>query len=233
MKKIVIGLTFFSALLLAWTAYTQVRFSSLGFVAPSLSDLSVIYMPEKGEVVFDTSINQFFGNRGTPTNPEWVQLSGSGTSSPAGTIITYGGTSCPSGYLAADGTAISRSSYLNLFSAIGTTWGGGDGTTTFNLPDLRNRFLRGSGTNGDAQGGTSVNVGQFQNDSFQGHWHNFWSMYTAQSGSSTNVLTVGTPNADLGNSYVRNAVSDGTNGTPRVSSETRPKAYGVLMCIKT
>lgn len=62
-----------------------------------------------------------------------------------GTILAYGGSSVPSGYLDCDGSAVSRTIYAALFSAIGTTWGAGDGSTTFNLPDLRGRAVIGSG----------------------------------------------------------------------------------------
>ncbi|MGB0562154.1 MAG: phage tail protein [Spirulinaceae cyanobacterium] len=62
---------------------------------------------------------------------------------PTGTLISFAGTEPPSGYLAADGSAVSRSTYANLYSVIGTTYGEGDGSTTFNLPDFRGRFIRG------------------------------------------------------------------------------------------
>ncbi len=65
-------------------------------------------------------------------------------STPIGTIIPYTGGSIPDGYVLCDGSAISRSAYLDLFTVIGTTWGSGDGSTTFNVPDLRGRFLRGA-----------------------------------------------------------------------------------------
>lgn len=59
-----------------------------------------------------------------------------------GQIITYAGTTAPSGYLACDGAAISRTTYANLFAVIGTTYGEGDGSTTFNLPDFQGaRFV--------------------------------------------------------------------------------------------
>src|SRR5260370_40876975 len=60
---------------------------------------------------------------------------------PAGAITAYGGpvTTLPTGWLVCDGAAVSRSMYPGLFTAIGTSWGGGDGATTFNLPDLRGR----------------------------------------------------------------------------------------------
>ena len=60
---------------------------------------------------------------------------------PSGTIIHYAGRTVPSGWLIANGGAVSRTTYANLFSAIGTTYGTGDGSSTFNLPNLKGRFL--------------------------------------------------------------------------------------------
>lgn len=62
---------------------------------------------------------------------------------PVGSIISLGKSSVPSGYLACNGDAVSRTTYADLFAEIGTTHGEGDGSTTFNVPDLRGRFLRG------------------------------------------------------------------------------------------
>lgn len=62
----------------------------------------------------------------------------------AGIIHIYAGTTPPEGFLACDGSAVSRSTYSELFSAIGTTFGAGDGSTTFNLPDLSGRVCIGS-----------------------------------------------------------------------------------------
>jgi microcystin-dependent protein len=62
-----------------------------------------------------------------------------------GLIFDYAGTSAPTGYLLCDGSAVSRTTYANLFNAIGTTWGVGDGSTTFNVPDLRRKTTIGSG----------------------------------------------------------------------------------------
>lgn len=62
---------------------------------------------------------------------------------PPGVISAFAGTSTPSGWFLCYGQAVSRSTYANLFSAIGTTYGTGDGSTTFNLPDLRGRVVAG------------------------------------------------------------------------------------------
>jgi microcystin-dependent protein len=63
---------------------------------------------------------------------------------PIGSIQPYGGGTIPDGWAACNGDELDRTTYNSLFSAIGTAWGIGDGSTTFNLPDLRGRFLRGT-----------------------------------------------------------------------------------------
>lgn len=67
------------------------------------------------------------------------------TATPSGTLIHFAGpvAQAPAGYLLANGAAVSRTTYATLFTAIGTTYGTGDGSTTFNLPDARGQFLRG------------------------------------------------------------------------------------------
>ena len=72
---------------------------------------------------------------------------------PSGTVVPFAGTSAPTGYLLAQGQAVSRTTYSDLFSAIGTTYGTGDGSSTFNLPDLRGRVVAGK----DDMGGSSAN----------------------------------------------------------------------------
>ena len=63
-----------------------------------------------------------------------------GPSLPAGTLIMYAAATAPTGYLLADGSEVSRETYSDLFAVIGTTYGVGDGATTFNLPDLSARL---------------------------------------------------------------------------------------------
>ena len=71
----------------------------------------------------------------------------------SGMVMPYAGTSAPTGWLLAYGHAVSRSTYSDLFSALGTTYGSGDGSSTFNLPDLRGRVVAGQ----DDMGGASAN----------------------------------------------------------------------------
>ena len=73
------------------------------------------------------------------------QLSGG----PPGAIVAYAGPTPPPGWLLADGSDVSRLQYAALFEAIGTTYGAGNGSTTFNLPDLRGRLAVGRGTHGE------------------------------------------------------------------------------------
>jgi microcystin-dependent protein len=65
---------------------------------------------------------------------------------PAGSVQMYAGSTIPTGWLLCDGAAVSRASNPALFTAIGTTYGSGDGSTTFNLPDMRSRMPIGAGT---------------------------------------------------------------------------------------
>lgn len=73
---------------------------------------------------------------------------------PTGSVLTFAGSSIPSGFLLCNGAAISRTTYAKLFAAIGTMYGAGDGATTFNLPDMRDRFAEGAG--GTYSVGTAV-----------------------------------------------------------------------------
>lgn len=69
--------------------------------------------------------------------------------SPVATVEMLAGGSVPTGWLLCNGQAVSRTTYAALFSAIGTAWGSGDGSTTFNVPDLRGRVPRGVAASGD------------------------------------------------------------------------------------
>lgn len=75
----------------------------------------------------------------------------------AGMLFDFAGSAAPAGYLLCDGSAVSRTTYALLFSAIGTTWGAGNGTTTFNVPDLRRKTTIGAG--GTAVSGPANTVG--------------------------------------------------------------------------
>lgn len=98
------------------------------------------------------------GSDGAFASPFWVEVSGALRritapayditlgNMPAGVIMDYAGSSVPTGWLECDGSAVSRTTYADLFTAIGTVWGAGDTSSTFNLPDLRGRTRIGRGT---------------------------------------------------------------------------------------
>ncbi len=94
---------------------------------------------------------------------------------PIGSYIPFGGTVIPTGWLLCNGQAVSRTDYADLFAVIGTAYGSGDGSTTFNIPDLRESVPKGAGLTGlsnnhlDADG---LAVGEFIDDRIQEHTHN-------------------------------------------------------------
>lgn len=88
---------------------------------------------------------------------------------PPGLVGHFARSTAPSGWLKANGAAVSRSAYAELFAAIGTTYGAGDGFTTFNLPDLRGEFVRGWDDGRGVDGGRAL--GSSQSGAIQSHDH--------------------------------------------------------------
>ena len=167
----------------------------------------------------------------------WVPAAGSVSYSyaPIGAIFPFGGTSAPSGYLMCDGSAVSRTDYSALFAVIGTSFGAGDGSTTFNVPDLREATTKGVGLSGKSSNhydSDGVALGEFIDDRFQGHWHNIMDSASSE-GGGTNRGRLGNTNSTGNDSFVRQPVTDGTNGTPRTGATTEVKAVGVNYIIKS
>jgi microcystin-dependent protein len=102
---------------------------------------------------------------------------------PIGEVTMFAGSTAPYGYLICNGAQVSRSTYSDLFAIVGTSFGQGNGTTTFHLPDLRGRFVRGldgaAGNDPDAAGRTAMNtggatgnnIGSVQADELKAHTH--------------------------------------------------------------
>jgi len=133
-----------------------------------------------------------------------------------GEICYFARNTAPTGFLKANGALISRTAYAALFAAIGTTFGVGDGSTTFALPDLRGEFIRGWD---DSRGVDSGRVfGSAQADDFKSHTH------TTTSGSASNILAAGATQAP---SFSLANATSATGGT-----ETRPRNVALLACIK-
>lgn len=147
---------------------------------------------------------------------------------PPGAIFMFPADAAPTGYLKANGATLSRATYAVLFAVIKTTFGAGDGSTTFQLPDLRGEFIRGwDETRGVDTGRV---FGSAQGDAFQGHRH------TAGPGGGALTTQFGQPGSFIigsSNTYeTTDPIADPTNGTPRVASETRPRNVALLVCIK-
>ena len=83
-----------------------------------------------------------------------------GFENPAGSIIMFSASTPPSGYLECDGAAVSRTTYADLFAVIGEDFGNGDGSTTFNLPDLRGEFVRGWDNGAGVDSGRALGTNQ-------------------------------------------------------------------------
>ena len=138
---------------------------------------------------------------------------------PAGTVIWMASTTVPTGYVKANGAAISRSTYSALFSAIGTTFGSGNGTTTFNVPDLRGEFIRGWDESRGID--TSRSFGSAQSDELESHNHTI--------SPSTLVGRGGAFSATAGSQPLsEETVTIGSTG----GSETRPRNIALMAIIK-
>lgn len=184
------------------------------------------YLPQateiaRGAIELATTSEVTAGVDGTKAvTPETLtaSLAALGLAVPAGAISAFAGSSAPAGYLECDGSQQSRTSLSALFAVVGTTYGTGDNSTTFNLPDLRGEFIRGL----DSSRGVDISrtLGSFQADAFASHTH------TGVSGNpGTDVARKGGANrVDDTDVYTTNAVGD---------TETRPRNVALMFIIKT
>jgi len=88
---------------------------------------------------------------------------------PSGAVITFAGSTAPSGYLKCNGAAVSRATYAELYAVVGDTYGNGDGSTTFNLPELRGEFVRGWDDSRGVDSGRSLGTSQSANNASHTH----------------------------------------------------------------
>lgn len=159
----------------------------------------------------------------------WVLNGHVAVAVPTGSIIAHGASSAPTGYLPCDGAEVSRTTYAALFAVVGTTYGVGDGSTTFDLPDLRGEFLRG------LDGGRGIDTGRTMG-SFQ-DWATLhvdrYEMATGAGGSG--IKTV--PTDGTAGDYLTTGRADGGNRAWRLytngEDDNRPRNVAVFYCIKT
>ena len=152
---------------------------------------------------------------------------------PTGSVHMFAMSSAPTGYLVCDGTTVSRTTYADLFSAIGTTYGAGDGSTTFALPDLRGVFVRGWSNTASTDAGRVF--GSIQQDATAvnglsltdpGHDHD------PRVGSNTMTGTSASANNGVPGS--RRSSTETTGITlSSTDTETRPVNIALLYAIKT
>ena len=156
-------------------------------------------------------------------------IAGLGSSSgvPTGAIIGFPVATAPAGYIKANGDNVSRTTYAALFAVYGTTYGAGDGTTTFTLPDYRGEFPRWFDDGRGVDTGRVITAAQL--DQLQGHGHTAASL---SGGSQVPSYGAGAP-VSTGAQAPLAPIADGAYGTPRVGSETRPRNKALLACIKT
>ena len=166
---------------------------------------------------------------------------------PSGAIMAWPTGTAPSNWLECDGSAVSRTTYSALFAVIGETYGNGDGSTTFNLPDLRGEFIRGfdnsAGNDPDAasrtdrgDGTTGDNVGTKQDFALENVTGEFSHTVGDGSGNRTGTGPF-TDNADGnhsggGGGTVGRVTFDLSN-TAQTSTETRPRNVAMMWIIKT
>ena len=141
---------------------------------------------------------------------------------PPGSVTAFAGNSLPSGYLKCNGALVSRSTYPDLFSAIGTTYGSGDFSTTFRLPELRGEFVRGWDDSRGVDSGRAF--GSSQTDEFKSHTHRV--------NEGGDIPTYSGVSLTSGDDYTTNvAFTQETTATG--GDETRPRNIALLYIIKT
>jgi microcystin-dependent protein len=150
-----------------------------------------------------------------------VVTSNSGGTVPVGTIVAFGNNTAPTGFIKCNGAQISRTVYSDLFAAITTVFGAGNGSTTFTLPDLRGEFVRGWDDARTVDNGRAI--GSYQGGNVGSHTHNV-SVYRY----SINYQGHYTPNNMAHGEYTSTVTSD--SGTQ--TGETRPRNVALLYCIK-
>jgi len=187
---------------------------TLTFAASLPSSTSVVTVDTSGNVGFSTPATSLMVTGG---------------------VVMYAGSTIPSGWLSCNGAAVSRSTYANLFSAIGTTYGSGDGSTTFNLPNTQGIFVRGAGSQTLNLTTYTGTLGAYQNDEFASHTH------TAQTYTMTSTAAIAFVNSSNINALF-NAVTGGggytSNNNNGISStgigtETKPANVCMNYIIKT
>jgi len=143
---------------------------------------------------------------------------------PSGAIMPFGMSTAPTGWLECDGAAVSRTTYAALFTAIGTTHGSGNGSTTFNVPDLRGEFVRGWDHGKGTDSGRSF--ASSQTDDLKSHTH---SGTVGNAFGGAHLDGSGFDGGDGGGAGDWSVTTVGSTG----GTETRPRNVALMYAIKT
>lgn len=218
---------------LAGTLATSFRVGKATISSASVATPQTFTLPAAGGAIAvgsfepaQTAVSQGEAELGTEAalrswSPVRVSLAAAKFGVPTGTLIWFAASTAPANFLKASGAAISRTTYAALFAVIGTTYGVGDNSTTFNVPDLRGEFVRGWD---DARGIDSGRaIGTWQGSSNLSHSHSTSIRYNASGGGSGyTALCI------IDNIYgYAEFPTDAVGGT-----EARPRNIALLACIK-
>lgn len=152
---------------------------------------------------------------------------------PTGTVLPFAGLKTPEGFLLCDGSEVSRVTYAKLFDIIGTIYGAGDGSTTFNLPEYRETVLVGAGgsSNSKIRAHDIYEVGEFKDDQIQGHKHIARPQISSGESDGKYKAEVSAATQSTG-AETGVPINDGINGTPRTGDTTHGKQIGINFIIK-
>ena len=201
-------------------------------------------------VYWNLSASKPYSNKAVTQGRSRALLSGTqdaspGSTAPAGMISHFAAKCASQGWLPCDGSAVSRTTYSLLFAAIGTTYGPGDGSTTFTVPDLRGVFIRSFDyTLSSEKSRTQVDpdtrkLGLLQPDAFQTHTHDGTLNLKATNGpgSGNNLTFVQAWGDQRAGGVVDSAYSTveikGPNSGKSNAAETRPINLAMYACIST
>ena len=210
-------------------AHTEFKNNTSATTTPTVTDDSNSSYSVGSNWIDTTNNNTYVCVDNSAAAAIWVQTNNPNQSElPVGSEIIWPLATPPTGFLEEDGSAISRTTYADLFAVIGTIYGVGDGSTTFNLPDARGEFIRiwdhAAGNDPDAasrtdrgDGTTGDDVGTKQVDELKSHNHT-----GARRSSSTYVAHGASYYYATGNTTTGNTGGD----------ETRPRNVNRMLCIK-
>jgi len=215
------------------SALVDITTTNKGFAMPRLTTAQrlAISVPIDGLQVYDTNLKGFYFFNGTNWNC---------VTTPAGTVDYFANSTSPVGYLECNGQAVSRTQYPELFTAIGIVYGAGNGTTTFNVPDLRGEFIRGADNGkgidagrviGTGQAGTLI-VGDFDPTPTPGSLYSASGTYQNLYGADPFDASSYSPATTQAAFATSSVVAATAASLPGYFGITRPRNVALLPCIK-